>query len=352
MLSFLSNVADSVVGALYRNGVIGDGATVKLNYKCPKGTVAPESFECPDKEEKTGGGADEGTHKPKLMQFMQRWIRHFTRKYPHQKLRNDRDIMRVRTIDEFKKVMNVKTPGVEYKFDGLDLETAKYVGAQLYRLYEKYPFVVKSGALRTVGWYNSDSNECSIDSPDVKETVEARRNVTAHYFYKERAIVINTKLINKSEYGSIVDGSWKEVIPPGIIYRVYNGKEYFGRQTTGYDIESVITHEFGHAVMNYLTADSGVGDKVLDPEKVDGKIPEWYYARGNPLKDIVWYISTNTHHDEVREQISEYATTNEYEFFAEAFTMYVLVKPEKWPDQVKRFARLMDVALDENNYKR
>jgi hypothetical protein len=143
-----------------------------------------------------------------------------------------------------------------------------------------------------------------------------------------------------------LDFAYAKSLPSGIIglNPSHFGDIDFGNQLSankktqwlaGHNVESIITHEFGHQV-NYML--SGLGEVSLtrvSSNDFSGSIPDTvslFFEKNKPTK-----------------KLSTYSLTNDSEAFAEAFSALKHgTKEQKETDFVKRFSSLMKFVSDKS----
>jgi hypothetical protein len=120
------------------------------------------------------------------------------------------------------------------------------------------------------------------------------------------------------------------------IIRQLENEMKFKRWTVGYgadsmtQIKATVTHEYGHII-----ADQYIGQVTRQTAN-----PKFGWEEGNPLRAMVNKVAA-THYKAKQTgdiyNMSMYADSDDYEFFAEAFTMYELGEP--LPDYIKQMLK-------------
>lgn len=241
-----------------------------------------------------------------------------------------------KTVQEAADWAAVNIPEVaKIDYTDYDLGLANEVNEHLRKLYDDYPEIqginyVGTAQGRNDGWYNKK----------VEELFEKNKDRLRKQGWKDKEILkavkdkISKPRVPGNVMGQAANTSWGEFA--GITFNRIFAKDYkklsratrdsvadkFHPEGTEAPI-SVLIHEFGHSI-DYFLKDVGLREKYITPI----------------TKDVL-----KMSRREIREQLSEYAGTNDMEVIAEAFAEYRL-NPNPRPI-AKRVGEAFEAALEE-----
>ncbi len=238
-----------------------------------------------------------------------------------------------KTVKEAVQQMRDKYPHIQFEFsDKCDVQAVNETLKEADRLLTRFPEVAQTIS------YVGDSR--GGNSPQDYKNVLKRKGFQycgafAALRYDETthkchtAIVMNPKTMDKPPMKSTLES--------------YNPTDTSKRYNVDYTHETIITHEFGHAIHNYLRYQANPGayslvnarDDGSQPSKVQKMVDRWSKA-----------------HRERGNKVSVYASTNEAENFAEGFLALAKLPPKKWPQFSWEQRKLLEAFLSENQENR
>lgn len=179
--------------------------------------------------------------------------------------------------------------------DGCDLESAKSIASSYQQVFDKYPYL-----------------KGKFDAPNAQPVGMSDRTYAWCYTRNGGQVQVNPKRFN----------SWQSVV------KSYERDVVSGWHPYGTTAESIVTHEIGHAVDGLLAQKGILGGYTSNGEfryassslkttimkraaKSDGEIASW-------MQGDKWQQSYA-----VQKYVSEYASKNSQEWFAECFAEYI-----------------------------
>ena len=192
----------------------------------------------------------------------------------------------------------------ELKLEGCDLEAAKQVYIAFEEVYNKFPQL--KGKLASVRAYNFKNNMVFAECQGG---------------FGVGGIGLNTQ---KYKSYKILEKEYKEDIKAGF-------------HPKGTDWTAILTHEFGHAIDDYLS----FGLKLAGEKS--GKVKRMSTVMRTKVLKKVGLKTGDTR--SIEQQVSEYATKNAAEFFAECFAEYM--KSENPRQVATEFGKQLEEILKE-----
>lgn len=192
----------------------------------------------------------------------------------------------------------------ELKLEGCDLEAAKQVYIAFEEVYNKFPQL--KGKLASVRAYNFKNNMVFAECQGG---------------FGVGGIGLNTQ---KYKSYKILEKEYKEDIKAGF-------------HPKGTDWTAILTHEFGHAIDDYLS----FGLKLAGEKS--GKVKRMSSVMRTKVLKKVGLKTGDTR--SIEQQVSEYATKNAAEFFAECFAEYM--KSENPRQVATEFGKQLEEILKE-----
>mgnify|MGYP001218396807 CR=1 FL=1 len=345
---------------------------IKLNYKCPKGTVDPNTFECPDKEVDSSKGKRSAPAPPAKQSGLSEG--------PTNMMADDPDILRAKDAQSLMKVARAKIPNMKINLEdrikegSISFKNAKNIVMHAKRLSDAFPILSRSGFRVYIGACNGADVPCDKEEKNgipVNGINVPRGTIAfAKYFMHSTPSIIFNPEYHRSDALSWNDMS-KEERANG--YRMIRAPNEDPRWLVGLDINSksevapievTLAHELGHLVDHMLS-----GDALIDFKKVKDDfgndfdiIKKTLYVSEERLTTYHFIIVLNTELDrfmnksnssrrEFMREVSQYALKNTRERFAEMFAMYTIQPPEERGPAMQIFAKYMKVLLNEKYYK-
>jgi len=235
----------------------------------------------------------------------------------------------VKTLSEAESYAKKFAKGVDYK--GIPLDQANRINKRLNELFTQYPKLRKLERIWTI---TDRFGRAAGNGAQLKLSTKAM-------FYEgggEKAFLAST-----TEHKAYVDSriKWlkdrlKKEVKGSDAYKTVKFRlneaeteARFSRHTAyvkGQEVESTITHEFGHVIDDQLSGriNAPLRNKTLMSEaKMLEFEKEWQFIADNIGDDIY--------------NISEYASTDAQELFAEAFEMYSLGEEANLPQEIIKY---------------
>lgn len=245
-----------------------------------------------------------------------------------------------KTVQEANDWAAVNIPEVaKVDYTDYDLGLANEVNEHLRKLYDDYPEIqginyVGTSQARNNGWYENAVQKMYEKNKEVYEALMNKHGYTEEKIKAMIAAQISKPRVPGNVMGQAANTSWGDFA--GITFNRIFAKDYkklsratrdsvadkFHPEGTEAPI-SVLIHEFGHSI-DYFLKDVGLREKYITPI----------------TKDVL-----KMSRREIREQLSEYAGTNDMEVIAEAFAEYRL-NPNPRPI-AKRVGEAFEAALEE-----
>lgn len=182
----------------------------------------------------------------------------------------------------------------EADLTGCDLDSAKMIAAAYEQVFARYPQL-----------------KGRFDAPDA-HPVNMKDNTYAWcYTYGNGKVQVNP--------GSSRYGNWS------VFTKVYEADVISGWHPYGTTAESVIVHELGHAIDGLLARERILGGYTSNGELrlASSSLKNTVMKRVIKKEDDVYASSLLGMNWAVEEHVSEYATTNNKEWFAECFAEYI-----------------------------
>lgn len=217
-------------------------------------------------------------------------------------------------LKEKYELLAVLNPGTKVSIGGMNDEVRRQTVDTVKKVVEKYPMAKEAITSIQVGAEISPGQE---DMDRFKENPKT----LAYYNRNTGALCLNPALYDKS-------GSRAKELAD-----VYQNTVDKGYHPQGTDFNAIIVHEMGHAVDNYYS-------------RANNENYSW-----DMKKEISFYMNRSGKSlsvDAVKTGLSEYATYNEREFFAEAFAEYVCSPNPR--EIAMKVGQTLDRKVDNDKY--
>lgn len=224
------------------------------------------------------------------------------------------------TVEDAQDWANTNYQDIDFDFEGTHIDTINPTIDEFDRLAKKYPKV--ADRLEYVGTY-----EGSISS-----TFHRWSSGTYAHATSQGEIGLNPKY-----YGD--PAKFKGALERSVKVLKRNGKNIGSFHPRGGDnIESVMTHEFGHQVENWL----------YDVSEETSFLP--FVHQEDALGIVHSTLDIWEKHNKARKSLSRYATFSDSEGFAEGFAAISHMPKSKWPVYVQRQEKLLDYITDTSQW--